>query len=83
MTILTSLSNRLTNIYRLAISNAKQSTMAVKHGAVLFGNGNRVYAQKSNCSGGKVISYDVPSIHAEANCLTYLYQSKGSLSLWV
>lgn len=79
-------SKRLLNMLNTAINYARKSTMYYRHGAILFGKGNRVLHGSCNCSGSTLYGYKVPSQHAEANCLRPLFnqcsQKQSCVSKW-
>src|SRR5439155_26578577 len=56
-----------------AMECAQKSELPLRHGAVLFSNKNRILQTSCNCYGNKICGYDVPSLHAEANCLKSIY----------
>jgi hypothetical protein len=64
----------LTRLINLAIDSASKSTFQLKHGAVLFSSKNSVCQTSYNQHGNRICGYDVPSIHAEANCLNSIYK---------
>lgn len=66
-------SKSLRHLVELAIGEAQQSPVSIKHGAVLFSSMNCVHQVDHNDMGSRVCGYDVPSLHAEAKCLRSLY----------
>lgn len=71
-------SNNLCKIVDLAINNALKSSLSWRHGAVLFSK-KTVISTACNCLGNRICGYDVPSIHAEAQCLHNIYRRAGRL----
>jgi len=57
-----------TFLMTIATKCAIQSSCAFRHGAVLFAK-NKIYATGCNKSGNHVLGYEVPSVHAESQCL--------------
>jgi hypothetical protein len=54
---------------------AQESKLALRHGAILFDqSGKQVLQTSCNGHGHKIFGYDVPSLHAEANCLRPIHQ---------
>lgn len=70
-------SSSLCKLVDLAINVAQNSRMPMRHGAVLFSSKNSVYQTCCNGIGERVCGFDVPSVHAEANCLKPLYNRIG------
>jgi len=68
----TTLSNSLSTLLESATYYASKSQMDFKHGAVLFGHGKKIYYGACNSNGNKLYGFDIPSQHAEANCLRLL-----------
>ena len=67
-------------LVKIATESANQSVLAMRHGAVLFNHsGRQVININCNSHGSKICGYDVPSIHAEANCLKSVYNLAGRL----
>ena len=68
--------NLTTNLARLvekAKESAGDSKLPLRHGAVLFTSKKSIHQISCNSHGHKACGYDVPSQHAEANCLKPLY----------
>jgi hypothetical protein len=66
-------SSTLTRLVDLAVMNAEQSPLQIRHGAVLFGIKGRVIKSSCNQQGHRVCGFNVPSLHAEANCVQSLH----------
>jgi len=58
---------------------AQKSELPLRHGALLFNNKKNILQTSCNCHGNKICGYDVPSLHAEANCLKPIYNRAGRL----
>jgi hypothetical protein len=72
---MSNITGRIRHMIGLAIDEALKSSVNLKHGAVLFGQGGqRVYHHARNDHGNRICGYRVPSIHAEANCLHWIYR---------
>lgn len=59
-------------LINIAIATAQQSCMQYRHGAVLFSSRSTIACTSCNTSGNRINGYDVPSLHAEAQCLHHL-----------
>lgn len=66
-------SSSLSVLVGRAIETAKQSKLKLRHGAILFASMNQVQYCSCNEVGHHVCGYDVPSLHAEAQCLRPIY----------
>jgi len=66
-------SSALNNLISLAVEQARQSPLSLKHGAVLFTSKKRVCHAAHNDQGHRVCGYEVPSLHAEAVCMHTIY----------
>src|SRR6187401_3034944 len=66
-------------LVNLAMESAQESQLPLRHGAVLFSNKKQIVQTSCNCYGNKICGYDVPSLHAEANCLKPIYNRAGRL----
>lgn len=64
----------LHHLVELAMWEAQQSSQPHRHGAVLYASMNDIRNTSHNCSGHRLCGYDVPNLHAEANCLKPVYQ---------
>lgn len=53
----------------LATTEAYQSIVGLKHGAVLFSSTNKIISVSHNNYGSLSCGYHVPSLHAESECL--------------
>lgn len=63
-----------------AVECAQKSQLAARHGAILFGqSGKQIHQVSCNDHGNKICGFDVPSLHAEANCLKPIYNRAGRL----
>src|SRR5680860_667348 len=70
MSVVSPLSNRLSQILNLAIETASSGTCHNRHGAVLFTHtGHQVLSTGCNSMGNRCHGYDVPTCHAEAQAL--------------
>ena len=58
MSSLTDLSSSLFKLVNIAINNAKQSTLSLKHGAVLFSSMSKIIQTSCNGSGHRVCGFD-------------------------
>jgi hypothetical protein len=72
------LSNAMSNLVLMARDAAMQSRLTLRHGAVLFSK-KHIHQACCNDLGSKVCGFDVPSLHAEANCLKPIYNRAGRL----
>lgn len=66
-------SSSMARLVGLAMESAEDSTLQLRHGAVLFSSKNQICQTSCNQVGHRVCGYDVPSLHAEANCLKPIY----------
>lgn len=68
----------LTKLVNKAMECAHTSKLPLRHGAILFSqSGKHIYETSCNCYGNRICGYDVPSLHAEANCLKPIYNRAG------
>lgn len=71
-----SIPGRYLKLIEKAVQCAKESKLPQRHGAILFSNsGKRTYQIRYNDHGDKVCGFDVPSVHAEANCMKHARSS--------
>jgi hypothetical protein len=63
----------LSKLVGIARETAAQSTLSIRHGAVLFSSKNQILQTSCNGLGHKTCGFNVPSLHAEAGCLRSLY----------
>lgn len=66
-------SSSLSNLVSKAIETAQTSELDLRHGAVLFSSMKQVHHSCCNQLGDKICGFDVPNLHAEANCLKPIY----------
>ncbi len=66
-------SANLARLIDTAKLSALNSELSLRHGAVLFSKKTVVHQVSCNSYGHKTCGFDVPSLHAEANCLKPLY----------
>lgn len=71
------LSTSLSKLVNIAIDTATESLLPMRHGAVLFASKKHILSASCNESGNRVCGFDVPSLHAEANCLRPIYNRAG------
>lgn len=67
----------LAKLVNLAMNTAQDSQLSLRHGAVLFSSKNQVRCTGCNGTGDKICGFDVPSLHAEANCMKHIYNLTG------
>ena len=67
----------LSKLVSIAIESAQTSQLALRHGAVLFSSKNQIQNTCCNQVGTKICGFDVPSLHAEANCLRPIHNRAG------
>jgi hypothetical protein len=64
------ISKRLNKLIDEAMDIARFSQLHDRHGAVMFNTSGKIIVSKAhNKHGNNICGYDVPSIHAEANCI--------------
>ena len=73
------LSPSFSKLVAQAMECAQKSELPLRHGAVLFSNKKVILQSSCNCYGNKICGYDVPSLHAEANCMKTIYNRSGRL----
>jgi hypothetical protein len=77
------ISSSLSALVELARQTAFESKLALHHGAVLFRqSGKHILETKCNSEGNRICGYDVPSCHAEANCLTFFSRQEHRRQCW-
>jgi hypothetical protein len=67
----------LSNLVSAAVEIAQESKLPLRHGAVLFSTKKQIHQSCCNEAGHKICGYDVPSLHAEANCMKPIYNRAG------
>lgn len=70
-------SSSLCKLVNLAMNTAQDSCLSLRHGAVLFSSKKQVHCTSCNGIGDKICGFDVPSLHAEANCMKPIYNRAG------
>jgi hypothetical protein len=79
VTVISRLPAGMSKLVEQARDLATKSGMAMRHGALLFGqSGKQVFAASENTHGSKVCGYDVPGQHAEANCLRSIFHQTAA-----
>lgn len=66
-------SSSLSNLVSAAIESARTSQLPLRHGAVLFSSKKQIHQCCCNEIGHRICGFDVPSLHAEANCMKPIY----------